>query len=173
VLFEWTEDDKETPFAKARMNETRTRTNLRMLTEESTRRLDGLKISFGYIRVRLFYVPLELPLNVCNEIVRLADAHDLIDAVRAPTRRRMESKSSRVSGVDGLSAASNSQASNSGESSNGLCCWSRTERRTSLTSSLAFAQIPERTCSSRNASTSLAKVIDTALAYRPSVLQTS
>ena len=70
----------------------------------------------------------ELPLNISREIVRLADAHAAGVFARARTRARMASKSFFVSGVVGLSAASSSQASNSGVTSKGFRCCSRTDR---------------------------------------------
>lgn len=107
------------------------------------------KVVYGHLPTRVGCVPLELSLNIRGEIVRLADAHDARDFTRARTRARMASKSFFVSGVVGLSAASSSQVSNSGVTSKGFCCCSRTERMTSLISSLASAQTPARTCSWR------------------------
>src|SRR5436190_4596745 len=120
-----------------------------MSSEELAVGFDGGQVSLSHVPVRVEHVPLKLPFNVRDEIVRLADAHFLPDCVRSRTLSRMEVKSSRVSGLAGFSAASNNQASNSGVSSNGFCCWSRTERRRSLTNSLASVQTPERTCSRR------------------------
>ena len=54
------------------------------------------------------------PFLVGNEIIRLEDAHEAGELVRERARSRMPAKSRFVNGVVGLSADSNSQASNSG-----------------------------------------------------------
>lgn len=162
VLFEGTEHNEETPVPEACMSEIATRPQLRMLSEEVAGGFDCVKIPFGYFPTGINHLPFKLPLDIGDEIVRLADGHGM----RSRTRWRMASKSSCFRSVVGLSAASRSHASNSGVASNGLCCCSRTERRISLTSSLALSQTPERTCFSRKSSTSLAKAIVTLEHYR-------
>jgi hypothetical protein len=142
VFVEWPEYDEEPPVAESRVSKTAARPKLRMLSEKPAGGFDGIEIMIRYFPVCVERISLKLPLNVRDEIVRLADAHDFM---RARTRSRMELKSSRVSGVTGLSAASSNQFSSSGVTSNGFCRCSRTERMMSLTSSLALAHAPRRT----------------------------
>lgn len=131
-------------------------TKVWMLSKELAGRFHGGEVGFSYIRRSVISVPLELALNVRNEVVRLADAHEILERFRSPARRRMPSKSARVSGVTAWSADSSSQASSSDVILKGFSRCSRTERITSLTNWLASAQAPVRTCSFRKASTSLA-----------------
>src|SRR5207248_8757019 len=115
------------------------------LSEESASGLHGSDELLRHVPARIDRIPLELSLNVRDEIAGLADTHDAADFVRARTRSRTLSKSVPVNGEVGASAASSNQASNSGVRSKGRCRCSRTERMTSFTNSLASAQTPERT----------------------------
>jgi len=161
--FERTENEKETPVVQPRVGKAAVWTKRRMLPEELASRLHRVEIKIGHFPTRIQHIPLKLPFNVGNELVRLADVHAAGVWTRVRTRSRMPRKSAAASGETGLSAASNNQASNSGDTTKGLCCWSRTERRRSLTRSLASAQTPERTCSCKKSSTSLARAILTHL----------
>src|SRR5438034_10987416 len=137
------------------MNEAAARPKLRVPAEELTGGFHRGEVVFRHIPTRVDCISLELPLHVRKESVRFADVHDAVDWMRARTRSRIMSKSAPVSGVAGWSAASNSQASNSGVTSMGFCCCSRIERITSLTNSLGSAQTPECTWFCRKSSTSL------------------
>ena len=159
MLLEWRGDDEESPIAKLRMGEAALRSKLRMLSEKLTGRFHGGEITFRHIPTGIDGIPLELLLSVRSEVVQLADVQAAEDFVRVRTRARMALKSALVSGVVGWSAASNNQASNSGVTSKGFCCCSRRARRTSLISSLASAQMPERTWSCTKFSTSLSKAM--------------
>lgn len=153
VLFERTEHDEETPIAKSRVIESSARPKSRMLTEEAARCFDCCEVSFCDINVRIFQISAILPLHVRDEIVRLADVHEA-DGLSDCARSRMPVKSDGVSGVVGLSAVSSNHFSNSGVTSNGLCCWSRTERTRSLMSFPGVSQTPARTWLCRKSSTS-------------------
>ena len=118
---------------------------MRVLFQKSNGGFDSRDVEFRYFPSGIDGVPLKLPFHVRDEIVGLEHAHVAEDFKRDRTRSRMPSKSFAVSGVTGLSAASSSQASNSGVIANGFCCYSRTERRRSLTSSLGSEETPART----------------------------
>src|ERR1035437_8694842 len=125
------------------MGKSGARPELRMLAEQLAGGFDGVEIAFGDFPVGVDRIPLKLAFHVRDEIAGLVDAH--ATEILARTRSRMAVKSALVSGVTGLSAASISHASNSGVMAKNLRCCSRSERMTSLTSSLASAQTPELT----------------------------
>src|SRR5579862_2607581 len=116
------------------MSETAKRAKLRLTFHQPASCFHSIQKSLRNIPIGIDDVPLELAFNVGDEPVRLTQAHDLRES-RARTRLRIPLKSALVRGDEGWPADSNSHASNSGETSNGLRCWSRTERSTSLTSS--------------------------------------
>ncbi len=88
----------------------------------------------------------ELPFEVGDEVVRLAEVHVGGLPCRVRARSRMPSKSAEVSGDVGLSAAWSSQASNSGVTAKERRPSSLKERNTSLTKVLASGQTPARIC---------------------------
>src|ERR1051325_5929583 len=157
MLLKWAEDHHEPPFLQARILEAAHRANQGMPFKQTTRGFDRVEVTVSDVPARVERVPLELMFQVRDEVVGLDRAHGVEDLARA--RSRTASKSALVSGVTGLSADSNNHASNSGVGLNGTRCCSRSERMRSLTSSLASAQTPVRTCSSRKRSTSLASAI--------------
>jgi len=114
VLFERAKDNEESPASQTWINEASVRSELRVLSDQLAGRFDGIKVAVCDIPPRLGNVPFKLALDVRDKIVGLANVHDVADFVRARTRSRMQSKSSRVRGVVGLSAASDSHTSNSG-----------------------------------------------------------
>src|SRR5207244_2093924 len=134
------------------MSETAQRSKVRVFSEQSAGGFQRVQVTFRYLPASVGHIPLELPLNVGDEIVRLAEAHEAVGFTRARARARMVSKSSLLNGLVGRSADSNSQASNSGVTSKGFCCCSRRDRMIPLTNSLASAQTPARTCSCKNSS---------------------
>src|ERR1035441_4281959 len=103
------------------MSESATRSQSRMLSQKPARGFHGIQQMIGHLPAGVRQLPLGLPLEVGDEIVRFADAHDPAAGGRARTRFRMAAKSFSVSVVAGLSAASNNQASNSGVTLKGLC----------------------------------------------------
>ena len=147
VLLERTRDHEKPPVLQARVSETTSRSKLRVLFKKAGGGFDCGGVVFCHFPSGVDGLPLELPLHVRDKIVGLENAHAAADFRRDRTRSRMPSKSLAVNGVTGLSAASSSQASNSGVTAKGLCCCSRTERRRSLTSSLGLEETPARTWS--------------------------
>src|SRR3989442_1529696 len=75
VLVEGTEDDKETPVAKARVGETAARPKLRMLTQKLAGGFHGCKVGLRHRPVRVMRIPRVLPFHVSDEIAGLAEAH--------------------------------------------------------------------------------------------------
>ena len=142
VLPKRAEDEKKAPVAQARVSKAGERSKSWLHPEELTSCLDGVEIIISHIPVRIGDIPIVLLFNVGDEVIRFADVHEAVDLRRARARRRIATKSRAVSGVKGLSAASNNHASRSGVTAKGLARWSRTEQRTSLTRLLASAQIP-------------------------------
>jgi hypothetical protein len=122
VLIERPGNEKEAPFAQTRVSETASWPQIRMLAQQPARGLNRLKVTIAYFSTRLGQVPIELALNIGNEIVRLADVHAPERGLYFPARCRIPSKSVLVSGVAGWSAASRSQASSLGVISNSLRC---------------------------------------------------
>ena len=78
--------------------------------QQTTGGFHRVEVTVGNLSSGLDRIPLELSLNVGEEIDRFPDIHDGIDGWRARTRRRMASKAALVNGVPGWSADSSSQA---------------------------------------------------------------
>ena len=114
VLLKWAEDNDESPFAKPGMNQSGIGAKQRMLTDQLAGSFNRFEITFRNIPIRVCCIPFKLTFHVRDKIFGLADAHGLADFTLARTRSRMLLKSAFVSGVVGLSAASNSHASSSG-----------------------------------------------------------
>ena len=53
VLFEWAENDEESPVTKARMSEAAWRPKLRVLSEESAGGFHGVKVAFRHVPARV------------------------------------------------------------------------------------------------------------------------
>jgi hypothetical protein len=68
------------------MNESAAWSKLRMLSDEPAGRFDGSQITVRYVPIGIANIPLELPLYVGDEIVRLADTHEREVDWRAFTR---------------------------------------------------------------------------------------
>ena len=133
VFFKRAKNKKKAPVAQARVSKAAARPKSGMPPQKLAGGLHGVKIMIGQLPASIGDIPIELPFNVGDEIVRFADVHVVAHLTRARARSRMPVKSAAVSGVAGLSAASSNQASRSDVTAKGLACWSRTERRTSLT----------------------------------------
>jgi len=93
VLFERTEDQEETPLAKAWMSEATEWPKTRMLSQKSARRFYRVKVPIRHLPTGIDRIPLELPLHVGYKNVRLEDDHDVGEGERVRTRCRMASKS--------------------------------------------------------------------------------
>ena len=63
--------------------------------------LNRIEVTSSHFPARLGQIPIELALNIGNEIVRLADTHAPEAGVRFRARCRIPSKSALVSGVAG------------------------------------------------------------------------
>ena len=99
MLVERPGNEKEAPFAQTRVSETAAWPQIRMLAQQPARGLHRVEVAIGYVPARLGHVPIELALNIGNEIVRLADPHAPELGFRFRARCRMPSKSALVSGV--------------------------------------------------------------------------
>ena len=89
MLFERPKHIEESPVTKTRISKAAERSKLRVLSQQPTGGFDCGKVSFCHVPACLDRIPSKLPLNVHDEIVRLADAQGAADAVRARTRSRM------------------------------------------------------------------------------------
>ena len=75
MRLEGAEHDDEAPVAKSRVSETCTWPKLRMVSEKPARSFHRSQKTLSHVPIRIDRIPLELPLNIGNEIVRLADVH--------------------------------------------------------------------------------------------------
>ena len=101
VLIERPGNEKEAPFAQARVGETSARPQIRMLGQQLAGGLNRIEVTISHFPARLGQLPIELALNIGNEIVRLADTHAPEARVRFRARCRIPSKSALVRGVAG------------------------------------------------------------------------
>jgi hypothetical protein len=83
------------------MSETAAWPQIRMLARQPARGLNRVEVTISYSSARLGQIPIELALNIGNEIVRLADPHVPEAGLRFRARCRIPSKSALVSGEAG------------------------------------------------------------------------
>ena len=86
---------------QARMGETSAGPQIRMLGQQLAGGLNRIEVTISHFPGRLGQIPIELALNIGNEVVRLADTHAPAAGVRFRARCRIPSKSALVSGVAG------------------------------------------------------------------------
>lgn len=75
MLVEWTKSNEEAPLAQQRMHEATARAEWRMLTEQAASSFHSIKIAVGHAPTGMDCIPLELPLQVRDEVVRFEDIH--------------------------------------------------------------------------------------------------
>src|ERR1019366_4247660 len=68
VLVERPGNEKEAPFAQTRVSETAAWPQIGMLAQQPARGLHRVEVAIGYVPARLGHVPIELALNIGNEI---------------------------------------------------------------------------------------------------------
>jgi hypothetical protein len=68
VLVEGPREEKEAPFAQTRVSETTEWPEIWMLAQQPARGLHRVELTLGYVPARLGQVPIELALNIANEI---------------------------------------------------------------------------------------------------------
>jgi hypothetical protein len=83
------------------VGETSAGPQIRMLGQQLAGGLNRIEVTISHFPARLGQLLIELPLNIGNEIVRLADAHAPDAGVRFRARCRIPSKSALESGVAG------------------------------------------------------------------------
>ena len=85
VLLEGAKNEEEPPTAQAWMIETAAGSQARMLIEEAAGGFHGIEVAIRNLPTGVEDVPLELPLHVGDENVRLEDAHvgeEFVDSSR-------------------------------------------------------------------------------------------
>jgi hypothetical protein len=76
VLSEWREHDEKMPVAQTRMSEPAGRSKVWVFSKHSASGFQGVEVVFRDLPASVGHIPLELPLNVGDEIVRLAQTHE-------------------------------------------------------------------------------------------------